>query len=60
MIMSMFSEFKEFAVRGNVIDMAVKAMNALNKKEAAAPAAPSNREVLLGEIRDLLKGKTLH
>ncbi|MBK8470744.1 MAG: large-conductance mechanosensitive channel protein MscL [Sphingobacteriales bacterium] len=36
----------------------VKAMNAAKKKEAEAPAAPpapSNEEVLLGEIRDLLK-----
>ena len=36
----------------------VKAMNAAKKKEAEAPAAPpapSKEEVLLGEIRDLLK-----
>lgn len=36
----------------------VKPMNALNKKEAVAPAtppAPSNEEMLLMQIRDLLK-----
>jgi large conductance mechanosensitive channel len=36
----------------------IKAMNALKKKEEeapAAPAAPSNEEKLLAEIRDLLK-----
>ena len=38
--------------------MVVKAYNNMKKKEeeeAAAPPAPSNQEVLLGEIRDLLK-----
>jgi large conductance mechanosensitive channel len=116
--MSMMKEFKDFAMRGNVIDLAVgvvigaafgaivnslvgdvvmpligmltsgidfskaavvlreasadgklpavllsygkfflvvKAMNAVKKKEAAAPAAPSAQEKLLAEIRDLLK-----
>jgi large conductance mechanosensitive channel len=40
--------------------MAVKGINSMKKAEAAAPAAPappSNQEVLLTEIRDLLKGK---
>jgi large conductance mechanosensitive channel len=40
--------------------MAVKAINSLKKQEAAAPAtpaSPSNEEVLLTEIRDLLKDK---
>jgi large conductance mechanosensitive channel len=35
-------------------------MNALKKKEEAAPAAPApppRQEVLLGEIRDLLKDR---
>jgi large conductance mechanosensitive channel len=38
--------------------LVVKAMNKLKEKEAAAPSAPpapSKEEVLLGEIRDLLK-----
>ncbi|MFC4804823.1 large-conductance mechanosensitive channel protein MscL [Filifactor villosus] len=42
------------------IFMVVKSMNAFKKKEEAAPAAPpapSNEEVLLTEIRDLLKNK---
>ena len=33
----------------------VKALNRFHKKEAAAPAAPSKEELLLTEIRDLLK-----
>lgn len=48
----------DFTIIAFAIFMAVKAMNALKKKEAAAPAAPAappNQEVILGEIRDLLK-----
>jgi large conductance mechanosensitive channel len=47
----------DFTIIAFAIFMAVKAMNTLKKKEAApvAPAAPPNQEVLLGEIRDLLK-----
>lgn len=40
--------------------MLIRAMNSLKKKEEVAPAAPpkpSNQEVLLAEIRDLLKRK---
>ncbi|TNE53242.1 MAG: large-conductance mechanosensitive channel protein MscL [Bacteroidetes bacterium] len=40
--------------------MVVKMMNKMKKKEEEAPKAPpapSNEEVLLGEIRDLLKNK---
>jgi len=104
--MKLISEFKAFAMRGNVVDMAVgiiiggafgkivssvvadvimppiglllggvkftdlkivlfmmiKAMNSMKKKEEApveapAPPPPSNEEVLLAEIRDLLKNK---
>ncbi|MDO4773358.1 MAG: large conductance mechanosensitive channel protein MscL [Bacillota bacterium] len=42
------------------IFMVVKSINSLKKKpveEPAAPPAPSNEEVLLTEIRDLLKNK---
>lgn len=42
------------------IFMVIKSMNGFKKKEEAAPAAPSgpsNEEVLLTEIRDLLKNK---
>ena len=38
--------------------MIIKGINAMKRKEAevpAAPATPSNEEVLLTEIRDLLK-----
>lgn len=48
----------DFTIIAFAIFTAVKAMNALKKKEAAEPAepaAPPNQEVLLGEIRDLLK-----
>ena len=48
----------DFTIIAFAIFMAVKALNSLKKKEAeAAPAAPPNQEVLLGEIRDLLKNK---
>lgn len=43
---------------GFVLFMIVKASNKMKKKEEAkpvAPPAPSKEEVLLGEIRDLLK-----
>lgn len=44
-----------FIIVAFVIFLVVKAMNAVKKKEAAAPAAPPAQEVLLREIRDLLK-----
>ena len=53
----------DFLIIALAIFLAIKAMNSLKKKEEpapeapAAPAAPSNEEVLLGEIRDLLKTK---
>lgn len=54
----------DFTVIAFTIFMAVKAINTLKRKEAAAPvapAAPPNQEVLLSEIRDLLKGiKTIN
>lgn len=48
----------DFLIIAAVIFMVIKAYNNMQKKEEAAPAAPavpSNEEVLLGEIRDLLK-----
>jgi large conductance mechanosensitive channel len=48
----------DFTIIAFAIFVAIKAMNALKKKEEAAPAAPApppKQEVLLGEIRDLLK-----
>ena len=50
----------DFIIIALVIFMMVKAMNAMRKKEEAAPAAPApppRQEVLLEEIRDLLKKK---
>jgi large conductance mechanosensitive channel len=48
----------DFIIIAFVIFMAIKAMNSLKKKEEtkpASPPAPSKQEVLLTEIRDLLK-----
>jgi large conductance mechanosensitive channel len=50
----------DFTIVAFAIFMVVKGMNSLKKKEAAAPpapAAPSKEEVLLAEIRDILKQK---
>jgi len=50
----------DFAIIAFAIFMVIKAMNSLKKKEEKAPAEPpepSNEEVLLTEIRDLLKQK---
>jgi large conductance mechanosensitive channel len=50
----------DFVVVAFVVFIVIKGMNAAKKKEEAAapepePSAPSKEEVLLGEIRDLLK-----
>jgi len=48
----------DFLIVAFAIFMAIKAMNNMKKKEEAAPAAPpapSKEEVLLTDIRDLLK-----
>lgn len=47
-----------FVIVAFCLFMVVKAVNRFRKQEAAAPAAPSNEEVLLTEIRDLLKGSS--
>ncbi|MBZ0072143.1 MAG: large-conductance mechanosensitive channel protein MscL [Gammaproteobacteria bacterium] len=50
----------DFVIVAFAIFIAIKAMNRLKRKEEEAPAtppAPSNEEVLLAEIRDLLKQK---
>lgn len=48
--------FINFIIVAWAIFMLVKGMNALRKKDAAAaPPAPTTQEVLLTEIRDLLK-----
>jgi len=48
----------DFVIIAFAIFIVVKAMNSMKKKEQAAPAAPptpSKEEILLAEIRDLLK-----
>ncbi|MDB6047372.1 MAG: mscL [Pseudomonas sp.] len=48
----------DFVIVAFAIFMGVKAINRLKREEAVAPTlppAPSTQEVLLGEIRDLLK-----
>ncbi len=48
----------DFLIVAFAIFMVIKAMNSAKKKEEAAPsapAAPSKEEILLTEIRDLLK-----
>ncbi len=50
----------DFIIIALSIFMAVKAMNSLKRKEQTAPAVPpppSKEEVLLTEIRDLLKNR---
>lgn len=48
----------DFTIIALAIFVAVKAINSLKKKEAAAPEvpqAPSKEQLLLGEIRDILR-----
>ncbi len=47
----------DFIIVAFVMFLVVKAMNSVVKKDAETPAGPSNEEVLLTEIRDLLKEK---
>jgi len=50
----------DFLIIAFAIFMMIKAMNSTimkKKEEAPAPPPPSNQEVLLAEIRDLLKNK---
>jgi len=50
----------DFLIVGAAIFLVIKSINAFKKKEEekpVAPPAPSNQEVLLAEIRDLLKSK---
>lgn len=47
----------KFLMIAFVLFFLIKGANKLNKKEEAAPAGPSNEEVLLTEIRDILKNK---
>jgi large conductance mechanosensitive channel len=47
----------DFLIVALAIFIAIKMMNKMKRKEEEAPAAPPAQEVLLGEIRDLLKKK---
>ena len=48
----------DFAIIAFAIFLMIKAMNSMQKKqEAAPPPAPPPQEVLLAEIRDLLKAR---
>lgn len=50
----------DFVIIGTAIFLVIKAMNAMKRKKEEAPApapAPTKEEVLLTEIRDLLKNK---
>ena len=47
----------DFTIIAFAIFMVVKAMNSMKKKEEEKPAEPPKQEVLLTEIRDLLKQK---
>lgn len=54
------SQVIAFIIVAFVLFLIIKGANSLKKKEVAAPSAPpapSKEEVLLGEIRDLLKAK---
>ncbi len=44
-----------FLIIAFVLFLIIKAINKVVKKPEAAPAGPSNEEILLTEIRDLLK-----
>lgn len=46
-----------FTIVAFVLFQLIKGMNAMKKKEEAAPAAPPKSEVLLEEIRDALKAR---
>jgi large conductance mechanosensitive channel len=45
----------QFLIIAFCLFMVIKGMNAMKKKEEAAPAAPPAQEVLLREIRDALR-----
>jgi len=47
----------DFIIIAFSIFLMIKAINSINKKKEATPTAPNKQEVLLTEIRDLLKNK---
>lgn len=52
-----FNACLAFGIVAFVLFQLIKGMNAMKKKEEAAPAAPPKQEVLLEEIRDALKNR---
>ena len=62
MVGSFLNAVLNFLIMAFAVFCLVKAVNSLHRKKkeaaAAAPPKPSNEEVLLTEIRDLLKEKT--
>lgn len=55
------TEVINFVILAFIIFLMVKAINSMKRKEEEAPkvaASPTNEEVLLAEIRDLLKTKS--
>lgn len=55
------SAFFNFIIIALILFVAIKAINVAKRKESVAPAAPvvaTNEEVLLAEIRDLLKNSS--
>ncbi len=48
----------DFTIVAFAIFIGVKAINSLKKKEAETPSDPPKQELLLAEIRDLLKEKS--
>jgi large conductance mechanosensitive channel len=53
-----FNSIIQFLIIALVIFLIVKAVNRMRREKADAPAAPPAEEVLLTEIRDLLKART--
>ena len=51
------SAILSFLVIAMVLFMVIKAVNKVNKPAVVAPAGPTDDQVLLTEIRDLLKNK---
>ena len=47
----------QFAIVAFAIFIVIKQINRLHKKEEAAPPPPPKQEILLEEIRDILKTK---
>lgn len=47
----------DFVIQAFAVFLVIKAVNRLNRKQETAPPPPSKQEVLLTDIRDLLKSK---